>query len=272
MAEADVIANYSSNTIVERMMVAVAASGATGPLTADMFFPYDQLHGRELLATRDHVPRLAVQPNWRVLDIGSGIGGPARFIAATTGASVTGIDLTPALVDAATELSERVGLSALVQFEQGNAEAMPFADHSFDAAICFYVGMNLPNKPAVLAEAHRVLKPGARLLWTQVVTGSGEPSYPLPWAASGGVSHVGPPEELRQAMLDAGFAILDWADETDAHVELAKAGAAAGRVPTPEHLSVMHVVLGEGFAERRKNYIRNLASGAMRSVAVLAEA
>jgi hypothetical protein len=75
MAEADVIANYSSNAIVQRMMAAVAASGATGPLTPDMLFPYDQLHGRELLATRDHVPRLAAQPDWRVLDIGSGIGG-----------------------------------------------------------------------------------------------------------------------------------------------------------------------------------------------------
>jgi len=272
MAEADVIANYSSTTIVERMMAAVAATGATGPLTADRLFPYDQLHGRELLATRDHVPRLAAQPGWRVLDIGSGIGGPARYIAATTGASVTGIDLTPALVEAATELSERVGLGALVQFQLGNAEAMPFADHSFDAAICFYVGMNLPDKAAVLAEAHRVLKPGARLLWTQVVSGNGEAIYPLPWAATAAVSHVGPPEQLRQAMLDAGFAVLDWADETDAHVELAKAGAASGMVPTQEHLSVLHVVLGAGFAERRQNYLRNLASGAMRSVAILASA
>jgi hypothetical protein len=73
-------------------------------------------------------------------------------------------------------------------------------------------------------------------------------------------------------MVDAGFAILDWADETNAHVELAKAGAATGKVPTQEHLSVLHVVLGEGFAERRMNYIRNLTSGAMRSVAVLASA
>ncbi|HTM78658.1 MAG TPA: methyltransferase domain-containing protein [Devosia sp.] len=272
MAEADVIANYSSDAIVERILAAVAANGATGPLTAEMLFPYDQLHGRELAATREHIPRLGVQPSWRVLDIGSGIGGPARFIASTTGAHVMGIDLTPALVQTATELSGRVGLDALVQFEQGNAEAMPFEDRSFDAAICFYVGMNLPNKPAVLAEAHRVLKPGAKLLWTQVVSGSGDPIYPLPWAVSAAVSHVVSPEQLRQAMVDAGFAILDWADETNAHVELAKAGAATGMVPTQEHLSVLHVVLGEGFAERRMNYIRNLTSGAMRSVAVLARA
>ncbi|TJW06436.1 MAG: class I SAM-dependent methyltransferase [Mesorhizobium sp.] len=269
MAETDVVSHYGSNAIAARILAAVGKQDG-GDLSPEMLFPYDQLHGRELAATRDHVERLAPQDDWRIIDIGSGVGGPARFVAAMTGARVTGIDLTPQFVEASIELTARVGLSEKADYVVGNATALPFADGSFDAAICFYVGMNVAAKTAVLQEIQRVLKPGGRLLWTEVVAGSGDPQFPLPWARMPEASHVVDATTLRQNFLTAGFEILDWADETDAHVELALAAQRAGVRPTAEQIVVNEIVLGADFVERRRNYIKSLAAGALRSVAVLA--
>ena len=120
-----------------------------------------------------------------------GIGGPARLLAKTYGCRVTGLDITPQFVAAATELTELTGLASLVHFDQGDATRMPYANGSFDAAICFYVGMNLLDKPGVLAETHRVLKPGGRLLWTEAMeTGAAPVTFPLPWAAEAEGSHT----------------------------------------------------------------------------------
>ncbi|MDB5506184.1 MAG: hypothetical protein JWR75_822 [Devosia sp.] len=272
-ADHAIVAHYSSSAITARILGALAERGdiAAG-VTAEQLYPYDQLHGRELAATRDHVARLAPGPVSHVLDIGSGVGGPARYIAATTGARVTGIDLTPHFVVAATELTALVGLADTVDFVLGNAATLPFEDAKFDAAICFYVGMNLADKPAVLREIRRVLRPGGRLLWTEVVAGTGAPKFPLPWAVDPERSHVGSEEDLRDGFMAAGFNCLDVVDETAAHLEVAARAQAAGAAPPPALVAVNEVVLGADFSERRRNYIASLISGSLRSVAILAEA
>lgn len=268
--------HYGTDGIVGRILAAVPWSPDDGdPLTAPQLYPFDQLHGRELLATRDHAQTLAPEPGAQVLDIGAGIGGPARYLAATLGCRVTGIDLTPEFVSAASELSRLCGMEDRVRFVEGDAAHMPFADKAFDHACCFYVGMNLPDKPAVMAEAARVLKPGGRLIWTEAASAEGtegaEPHYPLPWAREPAGSHLSTEAALRAALEAAGFSGISVTDETAAHLELARQRAAGGPPPAPGHAQANAVVMGADFMDRRRNYIRSLAEGRIASLVFLAE-
>jgi ubiquinone/menaquinone biosynthesis C-methylase UbiE len=263
--------HYGATDIVKRILAAAQYTDTDVPLLpVERLFPYDQLHGRELLATKDHAVRLNPTMDAHLLDVGSGIGGPARYFASVFGCRVTGVDLTPQFVAAATELSRLTGLAGSVDFIEGDVAELPFEPDAFDHAYCFYVGMNLPDKPAVLRECFRVLRPGGFLLWTEVTSGSGDPHYPLPWARDAAGSHVGASETLAGHIRDAGFEVLSVDDETDAHLELAQQIKAAGRAPTEVQLQANEVVLGPDFVERRMNYIRSLADRALASTVIFA--
>lgn len=263
--------HYSSTGIVARILAAIPFSrDGDAALRAEQLYPFDQFHGRELLATRDHTALLAPRAGDHVLDIGAGIGGPARYIAATYGARVTGVDLTPRFVEAATELTALCGLDDRATFTCADAAHLPFDDNQFDAAICFYVGMNLPDEPAVLAETRRVLKPGGRLVWTEAVRGAGDALYPQPWAASADASHLLGQNALLGMLQTAGLMLDDARDETQDHLDLAQKIKQSGVQPSPLQLEANAVVLGPDFVERRKNYIRSLASGAIASLCIQA--
>ncbi|ESZ07483.1 methyltransferase domain-containing protein [Mesorhizobium sp. M1060] len=263
----DVTSHYGSGGIVERILAAVPAKA--GGLAAKQLYPFDQLHGRELIATQDHAARLTPSATDRVLDIGSGIGGPARFLAETYGCSVDGVDLTQAFVEASRRLTELCGLGDKVRFHEADATRLPFADDTFDAAICFYVGMNIADKAAVIGQAWRVLKPKARLVWTEAVLADGEPYYPLPWAVSSAASHLVDGETLKALFASAGFRVDDVIDETGDHVELALKRANPGLVPSPAQQQANEIVLGAEFVRRRKNYISSLSEGKLASLAVI---
>ncbi|GLQ56996.1 class I SAM-dependent methyltransferase [Devosia nitrariae] len=266
--------HYGSTGIAERVLAAVAASGADpGQLRPEMLFPYDQLHARELKATEEHVAWLAPRPDEHVLDVGSGVGGPARFVAAKTSARVTGIDLTPDFVAAARSFTERCGLADRVTFEVGNALDMPFPEATFDAAICQYVAMNVAGKEGLAREIARVLKPGGRLLWSEAVGIEGrDPPYPLPWARSPETNHLTTESGLREALERAGLTILEWRDETTLQVEHAHEARRAGQTPSPERMMANQIVMGDDFLDRRRNYIAGLEAGALKGIAILARA
>jgi ubiquinone/menaquinone biosynthesis C-methylase UbiE len=261
--------HYGSADIVERILAAVPWSASDdAPLAAEQLFPFDQLHGRELQATRDHAAKLNPARGAHLLDMGSGIGGPARYFASVFGCRVAGIDLTPEFVASATELTGLTGLADEVDFVEADAADMPFTAGTFDHAYCFYVGMNLPDRPAVLRECFRVLKTGATLLWTEATSRAGAPHYPLPWAREASGSHMDNTETLVRHFGDAGFEVLSIDEETDAHLELARQMKASGAGPTEGQFQANEVVLGPDFVERRVNYIRSLANGALASVVI----
>ncbi|MEQ9014731.1 MAG: methyltransferase domain-containing protein [Roseovarius confluentis] len=263
--------HYASVDIVERILAAIPwPRDDDTALVARQLYPFDQLHGRELTATQDHGARLSPSPASHVLDIGSGIGGPARYLATTFGCRVTGIDVTPHFVAAAEDLTDLCGLSDLVAFHQADARAMPFDSDSFDHAVCFYVGMNLTDKPAVLEECHRVLRPGGSLLWTEVTLASGDPHYPLPWSRSASDSHLLTRPSLTALFERAGFGLQSVEDETKAHLELAQRMKSITTMPTIEQRQANEVVLGSDFGLRRKNYIRSLAENRIKSTLISA--
>jgi ubiquinone/menaquinone biosynthesis C-methylase UbiE len=263
--EAKVQEHYGSGDLTGRILAGIAEFGIKGErFAADALFPFDQMHGRQLAATREHLGRLGLDKSTRVLDVGSGVGGPARYMAFTFGSRVTGLVLTPAFVEAARELAARTGLSDRIEFHAGSALSMPFADASFDVAVCQYVAMNISDKAGLLSEMKRVVKPGGKLLWSFVAAGKGEPRFPLPWARDPSVSFLIAPEEARRLLEESGWLVLEWSDETELFVNAAPPLSEAA-------VKMRNVISGEDFGDRAKNFGASLQSGALRSILALAE-
>ena len=200
-----IVSHYTKEGLFERIMAGLTAMGKdAGTLTLEDLKPVDEFHIGGLQATSDLLDQVEIGPETKVLDIGSGIGGPARHLASRFGAHVTGLDLTPEYVEIAERLTQMTGLS--VNFRQGSALDMPFGDHEFDLATLLHVGMNVPDKPKLFAEAARVLRPGGVFAVYDVMQiGAEHPEFPLPWAVDPEASFLEKPEAYRAAAKDAGF-------------------------------------------------------------------
>lgn len=217
--------HYAGPQLAERILSAAAAAGIES-ITPVVLAPADEFHTGGLLATRELARFGGLQPGWKVLDIGSGLGGPARVLASEFGCDVTGIDITPEFVRSAEVLTECCGLSA--RFRLGDALAMPFADASFDCAWTQHVVMNIQDRRRLYREAHRVLKPGGLLVFFDILKGDGRPlDFPVPWAGDPSISFVYSPSETRAFLEEAGFRQRDWDDATEKYLAMISNQAAA---------------------------------------------
>ncbi len=168
----------------------------------------DEFHAGGRNATRHVVDRLDLTRQSHVLDVGCGLGGPARFVATTQGCRVTGIDITASSVEAANTFNEWVGLAEYIQCVVTNGFDVPLDDHVCDAAMMLHVGMNVADKGALFREVFRVLKPQGRFVIYDVMTDATpdtQVKYPLPWASQQALDHVASASLYRSAMTDAGF-------------------------------------------------------------------
>ena len=202
--------HYGRGSLLERLEAALAEDGADPARPSlEALAPYDQFHTRGLEATKEIADALEVEPGHHLLDIGSGIGGPARYLHSRFGCRVTGIDLTAEFCDVAHHLTGRVGFGDKVRFEHGDALAMPFAEASFDGAYSMNVSMNIADKDAFYRGVRRVLKAGGWLMLSEIAKESGpEVDYPLPWAAGPEASFLSTPDETRRGLEAAGFEVL----------------------------------------------------------------
>ena len=158
----------------------------------------DEFHIRGRPATLELAERMKLDSHARVLDIGSGLGGPARTVAERYGCHVTGVDLTQEFCDAAEVLSGWVGLGDRVDFRQGDATNLPFSDDEFDAAMTIHAAMNIPAKDKMYTQARRVVKPGGMFAVYDVLQGEGgEVLFPVPWAREPSISHLATPDRGR---------------------------------------------------------------------------
>ena len=259
MKTAAVVEHYGSAGIAERVLAALReAKGADAPVTPDNLAPFDHFHGRGVVATREIAEQLALQPGERVLDIGSGIGGPARWFAATYGVHVTGVDLTPEFCAAAEMLNALAGLTDRVRIIQGSALDLPVPDSAFDAAYSQNVIMNIADKQQFYREAFRALRPGGRLALSNLCAGpAGEPYFPAPWATTRETSFLATPDEMRADLIAAGFDIAEFRDITAAMREAQRrTGERLEKGDMPK--IAVDIIMGERAPEMQRNSIRTI--------------
>lgn len=239
--------------------------------TADLA-PVDEFHVRGREATLELARGMGLTAESHVLDLGSGLGGPARTIAEAHGCRVTGIDLTPAFCDAAGVLTDWVGLADRVRFEVGDVTALPFADASFDAAVTLHVAMNIEAKDRLYAEARRVLRPGGVLAVYDILQGEGgEVVYPVPWARDAAISHLATPDGMTALLEGAGFKISECEDSTERGEAFFAAVNERLALSGPPAVS-FQAFLGEDFPAMAANMRRNLAERRVRTVRYLCRA
>lgn len=231
----------------------------------------DEFHIRGREATEELARSLNLGTSSHVLDIGSGLGGPARTLAQIYGCRVTGIDLTQQFCDAAATLSGWVGLSDRVDFRQGDATSLPFGDAMFDAAMTIHVAMNIAAKDEMYAEARRVLKPGGRFAVYDVLQGEGgDVLFPVPWARDPSISHLATPAAMTSLLSGAGFTIVDVRDSTEESQRWFEAMAA--RMAQSAPAVTFQAFLGNDFPAMARNVVSNLQDRRIRTVSYLCEA
>jgi len=189
-----------------------------------------------------------------VLDVGAGVGGPARALAASHGCRITGVDLSEPFVDAARYLTERTGQSGRVSFQTGSALALPFNDGDFDAVLLQHVAMNIADRAQLYREIRRVLKADGKFATYDVVMKGGDLHYPVPWARSSATSFLLTAEATREAVEKAGLRTSVWQDDS----ETAKAWFAQVRASGPPPSPNLGVVMGPDFGQLAANLARNL--------------
>ncbi len=257
--EAKIIKHWTHGSLAKAIMAALEKAGvdAASPSVSDLE-PMDHLHGGGAEATRGLLARLSPRPGQHILDIGSGIGGPARFLASEYGSRVTGIDLTQEFCDVAVMLTEKTGLDDRVSFRQASALDLPFDDACFDGAYSQNVSMNISDKAAFYGEAWRILKPGELFVAAEVAEGpEGPPFFPVPWALTPENSHLSKLDEISDLLAAAGFRDIEIIDQTAAMMDFhqrtrARIDAEGEPVLSPK------VLIGKDADERLKNSVRSV--------------
>ncbi len=261
--ETRVAQHYAGRTLLDDIRAALKESGVdpNAPGIEDLK-PVDEFHTGGLEATDDLLDQLEISAKTRVLDIGCGIGGAARHVAARTGAHVRGFDLTPDFIATASALSNLVGMADTTTFQVGSALDIPEPDDSADLALMFHVGMNIEDKDRLFHEVARILVPGGTFALFDVMRGSDSPlTFPFPWAEEAAFSFVTHPEAYRAAAEKAGFEKLTERDRSGFAKDFfdrvfARIAQAGGPPPLGIHL-LMH----ETGKQKIENYVTHLSAG-----------
>ncbi len=238
-------------------------------LTLEDLAPVDHLHARGVQATIELADNLPIEAGQHVLDIGCGIGGPARYMASRFRCKVSGLDITEAFVDAGNKLSALVKMQEHVTIEHGDGHSLPYPDACFDGAYALHVTMNVADRPRFFGEAYRVLKPGAFFALTEHGLGPrGDPHYPLPWSADGSGAYLVTPSETRRLLESAGFTNIAMEDTGAKYVAGYKAVIERGEQGRLPPLGT-HLLTGDTALAKTRNAARNIEEGRTHPILVI---
>lgn len=271
--EARVARHYSHGRLEATILDTLRASGKNidALSTADLA-GVDEQHLGWRPATMDVARDLDLHSGLSVLDVGSGLGGAARYFAETYGCKVAGVDLTAECVQVASSLAQRCGLGHLVSFVRGSAHALPFSSGHFDVATLLHVGMNIFNKAAAFAEVRRVLKPGGSFAVFDVMRLDASPlPYPLPWADAADMNFLETPDTYRRLLTAQGFRIERERNRRDQALELGRAMRANATARSLPPLGP-HVTLGSSSLHRLANVMNVLELGSIAPIQMIARA
>ena len=262
--------HYSVGDLAKRILDGLVDAGVDlERLTIEDLAVIDEFHigGRE--ATKYIISNLSLSANEHVLDVGCGIGGAGRTVVSLVGCRVTGIDLTPEYVEVAKILTKLTGLDGKADFKTASALAMPFDNEVFDAALTIHMSMNILDRDALYREVYRVMKPDALLCIYDVMKKGDEPiSFPVPWAETSKSSRLVKAEEMPSLLENAGFEVCKVEDRSEFAFDYFKRRLAAVN-NGPSSLGP-HVIMGTTAREKFQNINRNMESGRIAPVMVLA--
>ncbi|MDX6644538.1 MAG: methyltransferase [Miltoncostaeaceae bacterium] len=255
--------HYARPDLAEAILSALRQAGVdVDRLRPDDLAGMDELHMRGRQATVELAGKLELGPDTRVLDVGSGIGGPSRYLASVHGCHVTGLDLTEEYCRASTVLAERTGLGGRLRYVRGDALDMPFPDAAFDVVWTQHAAMNIPRKERLYAEMARVVRSGGRLALDDLVAGpAGPPHYPLPWADDPSTSFLVGVDALRDTLERSGFAPLQWREQSEAGLAWFREMASRSRDGAERPPLGPQILFGDGFLPRLANLARSLEEG-----------
>lgn len=233
-------------------------------LTPDDLTRFDQFHLGGVTQTRAMATAIPVMAGDRILDIGCGIGGSARVLAAEFGATVVGVDAVRDFIESAKLLTARSGLAEHVRYFQAAVPPVELPDNPFDIIWVQLVLMNIADKRSLFAECARLLRPGGALATLDVILGPGGGNlyYPVLWADRPERSHLLSLADYHGLLQETGFEIvkdidytqtsLAWIDETRRR--------RATMSEAERSLSTALIISGDA-ALKSANVRRNLAEG-----------
>jgi ubiquinone/menaquinone biosynthesis C-methylase UbiE len=264
-----VASHYAPEDLRDRVAAVLKAAGKDSSNTkVEHLVSLDQSHVMGDVPNRRLAETAGVRREHRVLDVGCGMGGPARLLAATYGCRVTGIDVTEPYLETAELLTELTNLTELVSVQRGDALDLPFDDETFDIGWTQHALQNFPDKTRFFGEFNRVLKPGAKAVVHDLYRGpSGEVHFPALWGEDESVSFLDPDTEIQRVMQHCGFRIVHWEDTTqeawDSNAQRAE-GDLQHRAREPGvpglDISLLH---GERWMELAGNSVKDFEVGAI---------
>ncbi len=270
--ETAVTDHYTVNGLGKTILDALQASGVNlDTLSPADLAPIDEFHIGGRAATQYVIGMMDLPRGATILDVGSGLGGVARYLAAECGCRATGIDLTAEYVRVGKMLTERTGLSDKVDLHIGSALDLPWAEATFDAAVTFHVAMNIADRPRLYAEVARVIRPGGMFAIYDVMKGTKEGMlFPLPWAQTAATSFLVTSNAMRKLLEEAGFEIAHEEDRREIALEhhrnrLAKLSAADGPPPLG-----LHLLLGQTASLKSRNMVNMLEANQITLGAIVA--
>ena len=257
--------HYATGDLLERIFAALVMAGKNPyALQVDDLSRIDEFHTRGRQATLELAELGSISEDCRVLDVGCGIGGSARFLAQKFSCHVTGIDLTTDYVQAADRLTHLTGLENRCTFVSGDATRLPFNDSDFDIVWTEHAQMNISNKSAFYKEIARVLKPSGRFLFYDVFSGKEKPTFPTPWADRSEISFLVSQDTAISLMQNEGLKVDVWEEKQTAALQALK-GKPTSPPPLADATSLptlgTHLLMGESAAEKINNHRHNLENG-----------
>ncbi len=257
-------AHYSARDIEARILAALRAAGLNPEqrLSPEELGPLDHFHTGGLRASRELLELAQIRAEDRVLDLGAGLAGPARLLAFALGCRVDCLELSADYCAGAVLLNRLTGLDDRIEVHKGSALQQPFPDDSFDVVWMQNVGMNIADKRKLYGEIHRVLKPGGRYAFQEIVAGEAALSnFPLPWATDPADNFLASAEEMRSLLGASGFVAELFEDTSDAHLSRTAANATPA---APGQLGL--AVFVDNLAQKAGNARRSLEEGQVRLV------